>query len=297
MNPCLLVAATTVPPLCKGFLHASTGSTPTAAIRARDDLPFMQMSPVARKLIIGSASLFAFAQPAAAQTLKLPFALGEKLTYRVSVSKLGKVGTGSMWIEGPVEVRGVSTWLLRFDFEAGLGPMKAVDQTSSWLDPEHMAAQRYYKHEKHVLSHHDERVEIFASEKRWTGADGAMGTSPTTEPLDELSFMYFIRTLPLTDDSSYRFDRHFDSSRSPTSVKVVRREIVATPAGRFQTILVEMRVRDARRYKGEGMIRINLSDDTMRIPVRIESAMPVIGTAVMTLEHFNNPGEAKLARL
>lgn len=232
-----------------------------------------------------------------AQTPKLPFTIGEKLNYRVSVSKMGKVGTGSMWVEGPVDVRGVSTWLLRFDFQAGLGPMKAVDRTSSWLDPERMATQRYFKHEKHVLAKHDERVEIFASEGKWTAADGASGTSPTTEPLDELSFMYFIRTLALKDDTTYRFDRHFDPARSPTGVKVVRREVVTTPAGKFQTVLVEMRVRDARRYRGEGLIRINLSDDAMRIPVRIESQMPVIGSAVMTLESYNNPAELKLARL
>jgi hypothetical protein len=56
-------------------------------------------------------------------------------------------------------------------------------------------------------------------------------------------------------------------------------------------------VRDSRRYKGEGVIRINLSDDAMRIPVRIESAMPVVGTAVMTLQSFNNPLDTKLAKL
>ena len=232
-----------------------------------------------------------------AQAPKLPFTIGEKLNYRVSVSKMGKVGSGSMWIEGPVDVRGVSTWLLRFDFEAGLGPVKAVDRTSSWLDPERMAAQRYFKHEKHVLAKRDEKVEIFASEGKWVAADGASGVSPTTSPLDELSFMYFIRTLPLKDDTTYRFDRHFDPARSPTAVTVIRREVVSTPAGKFQTVLVEMRVRDARRYKGEGLIRINLSDDAMRIPVRIESQMPVIGTAVMTLESFNNPASAQLARL
>lgn len=257
----------------------------------------MQIASRFRDTALSAIAAVAFALPATAQISALPFAIGEKLDYRVSVSKMGKVGTGSMWIEGPVDVRGTSTWLLRFDFKAGLGPMKAVDHTSSWLDPEHMAAQRYFKHEKHVLAHHDERVEIFPSEKRWAGADGATGTSPTNAPLDELSFMYFLRTLALTNDTLYRFDRHFDLSRSPTSVKVIRREVIATPAGIFQTVLVEMRVRDARRYKGEGLIRINLSDDTMRIPVRIESAMPVIGTAVMTLERYNNPMAAKLARL
>lgn len=244
-----------------------------------------------------TASMFVARDLLAQTRASLPFAIGEKLTYKVSVSKLGTVGRGSMWVEGPVDVRGVSTWLLRFDFQAGLGPMKAVDRTSSWLDPRNMAAQRYFKHEKHVLSKRDEKVEIFASDKRWTAADGESGVSPTNEPLDELSFMYFIRTLPLDADSTYRFNRHFDPARSPTTVKVVRREVVTTPAGRFQTVRVEMRVRDSRRYKGEGVITLNFSDDAMRIPVRIESAMPVIGTAVMTLESFNNPSEAKLAKL
>jgi len=257
----------------------------------------MQISSPIRYFVIGSLSLLALAERGSSQSPHLPFAVGEKLNYRVSVSKMGKVGNGSMWIEGPVDVRGVSTWLLRFDFEAGVGPMKAVDRTSSWLDPLHMAAQRYFKHEKHVLSKRDEKVEIFPSEKRWAGADGASGISPTDEPLDELSFIYFIRTLPLTDGATYRFDRHFDAARSPTSVSVIRREVINTPAGKFQTVLVEMRVRDSRRYKGEGVIRINLSDDAMRIPIRIESAMPIIGTAVMTLDGLNNPMDIKLARL
>jgi hypothetical protein len=255
----------------------------------------MQIPSLARHFVVGSLSLLALAERGSSQSTHLPFAVGEKLNYRVSVSKMGKVGKGSMWIEGPVDVRGISTWLLRFDFEAGVGPMKAVDRTSSWLDPQHMAAQRYFKHEKHVLAKRDEKVEIFPSEKRWTGADGASGISPTDDPLDELSFIYFIRTLPLTDGSTYRFDRHFDAARSPTSVSVIRHEIVTTPAGKFQTILIEMRVRDSRRYKGEGVIRINLSDDAMRIPIRIESAMPIIGTAVMTLDGLTKSMDAKLA--
>jgi len=227
----------------------------------------------------------------------LPFAIGEKLTYRVSVSKLGSVGKGSMWIEGPVDVRGTSTYLLRFDFSAGMGPIKAVDRTSSWLDPHTMAAQRYSKHEKHVLSRRDERVEIFPDDRRWAAANGDAGTTPSDDPLDELSFMYFIRTLPLNPDAVYRFNRHFDPARSPTSVTVVRREVISTPAGRFQTVLVEMRVRDVRRYHGEGVIKLNLTDDSVRMPVRIESTMPVVGTAVMTLQTFNNPGQRKLAKI
>lgn len=45
----------------------------------------------------------------------LPFAIGEKLTYRVTLANGSKVGMATMWIEGHVDVRGTSTLLLRFD--------------------------------------------------------------------------------------------------------------------------------------------------------------------------------------
>ena len=220
---------------------------------------------------------------------RLPFAVGERLTFRARVAHIGTVGRGTMWVEGPVDVRGHSTYLLRFDFRAGVGPVKAVDQTESWLDPRTMTALRFHKHERHPLSKHSERVELFPETRQWAADDGRRGESPTAEPLDELSFMYFIRTLPLAADSTYRFDRHFEAGRNPVSVRVVGREMVTTPAGEFRTIALEMRVKDPRRYRGEGTIKINLSDDAQRLPVRIESTMPIVGNAVLTLDSFSEP--------
>ena len=224
----------------------------------------------------------------------LPFSVGERLTYRIKVGKMGNIGRGSMWIEGPVDVRGTDAVLLRFDFEAGVGPVRAVDRTSSWFDLRWMRSLRFWKHERHPLSRHDESVEMFPAERRYEDADGESSASPTDSPLDELSFMYFLRTIPLETDTTYSFNRHFAAERNPTTLRVLGREQLVTGAGTFETILVEMRVRDPRRYKGEGVIRINLTDDHCRLPVRIESAMPVVGKAVMTLEQHTH-GEAPCA--
>lgn len=225
-------------------------------------------------------------------TDSLPFGVGERLTYRARVAKVGRVGKAVMWIDGPTEIRGISAYVLRFDFSARVGPVKAEDRTESWLDPRRMASLKFHKHERHPLSRHDERVEMFPDQRRWEGKDGQGGESLTDAPLDELSFMYFIRTLPLTADTVFSFNRHFDAARNPTTVRVVRREVVRTEAGDFETVLLEMRVRDPRRYRGEGVIRISLTDDERRLPVRIESAMPVIGTAVLTLDsHTAAPGQ------
>jgi hypothetical protein len=44
-----------------------------------------------------------------------------------------------------------------------------------------------------------------------------------------------------------------------------------------------MRVPDARQKHGFSTIRFFISDDAERVPVRIETSMPVAGQIVMTL--------------
>jgi hypothetical protein len=231
-------------------------------------------------LVLGTSAGLARTAEAQERT-PLPFAVGERLVYEGRVRGVG--GKGAMWIEGPVNVRGVQTFELHFDFAARLGPVKVSQKTISWLDPSRMAAMRFSKVERNPISRHSETVELFPDERRWTGSDGESGDSPTSAPLDELSFIYFIRTLPLLTDSALTFTRHFDVVRSPTTVRVLGRERVTTPAGTFNTVLVEMRVRDARHYRGEGVIRFAVSDDRCRLPVRIESAIPDAGKVVLTL--------------
>ena len=214
----------------------------------------------------------------------LPFSLGEKLTYQVTLASGNKIGTATMWIEGPVDVRGTSTLLLRFDSRMRFLLLPAMSRSSSWFDPVRGAALRFFKEERNPLGNRDQSVELYPDKKRWTSADGEKGESPTNSPLDELSFMYFIRTLPMTSGAAYSFDRHYDVARNPISVKVIRREVIPTPMGELHVVRVEMRVRDPQHYEGEGLIRIHLSDDECRLPVRIESRMPIIGTAILTVK-------------
>jgi hypothetical protein len=217
----------------------------------------------------------------------LPFSVGERLTYEVSSPKSGKIGTATMWIEGPVDVRGTSTFILRFDSRIKIAFLTAVSRSSSWFDPLRSSSLRFLKYERNPLSRNDESVDFFPDQKQWKSVKGETGQSPTNTPLDELSFMYFIRTLPMTAGATYKFDRHFDAARNPTTISVIRREMIPTPMGELRVVLVEMRVRDPRHYKGEGVIRIHLTDDECRLPARIESTMPVIGTAVLTIASQN----------
>lgn len=244
-----------------------------------------------------TAGLFAIAaagaQPACVpEGDDLPFCVGEHLEYRVEVSRVRASGRGVMSVEGPVELRGSQTYLLRFDFKAGLGPLKASDRTESWLDPLRMTSLRFRKRERLPLSKAQQDVELYPDEQRWEGLRGTAGESPTDVPLDELSFIYFIRTLPLDTDSLYEFDRHFHRDRNPITVRVIGRERVPTGIGELSTILVEMRVRDPGRYgTSDGVIRIHFTDDRRRLPARIESDIPVLGKAILTLQSVTAPAD------
>lgn len=218
----------------------------------------------------------------------LPFSVGEKITYEVRIGNGDRVGSATMWIEGPVDVRGTSTYVLRFDSRIRIAFLSAVSRSSSWFDPVRGSALRFIKHEQNPLTRNDESVDFYPRQKEWISANGETGASPSDTPLDELSYMYFIRTLPMTPGATYRFDRHFDVSRNPTTVNVIRHEVIPTAMGELRVILVEMRVRDPRHYKGEGVIRIHLTDDDCRLPARIESTMPVVGTAVLTITSQNS---------
>jgi hypothetical protein len=219
---------------------------------------------------------------AAQLPISLPFAAGERLSYSAHAGR-GRNGKGEMWIEAATDSRGASTVTLRSEMRGGFGPIQVTDKASSLFDMERMASLRYNKAERSPLGRHNEEVEIDPATKTWRATDGRSGTSATAQPLDELSFVYALRTMAIPEDSPLVLNRHFDASRNPTVIRSLGRGSVSTPAGTFTTDEVEMRVRDPRRYRGEGVIHFSFSADACRRPVRIESAIPNAGTVVLTL--------------
>jgi hypothetical protein len=208
-----------------------------------------------------------------------PFAPGEACVYRGN-GPLGRMGSGTFAVEADAASGG---WLLRFDFRGRMGIVGVENHTRSWFDPGETASIRFTKMERSPVSTRRQDVRMDPRARRWTGLQDN-GAMPTSAPLDELSFVYFLRTLRLAEGDSYSFDRHYDTARNPVRVRVVGRGRVAVPAGDFQAVQVEMRVRDAHHYDREGVILIHFTDDARRIPLRMESRIPLAGRVVLSLE-------------
>lgn len=242
---------------------------------------------------LGSAAIAA-AQPsrggaeiAARATIPVPFDVGETLEFAVRSSRFGEVGKGRMAVEGPVRLRGHDAVLLSMEVRGRVAFLRFSDVTRSWFDPTAGASLRFEKEERHPLARRDEAVDLLLAEGRWVDGAGEGGTLAAAAPLDELSFIYHLRSLDLANGEDRAIHRHFDEERNPVRVRVVGTEVLRVPAGVFRTTVVEMEVRDPRRYDERGnVIRIHFSDDARRLPVRIESGAPGVGTLVMTLERW-----------
>jgi len=235
----------------------------------------------ARAFAAAAAGAVLLAATAAGQRgpAAFPFAPGEACVYRGN-GPLGRMGSGTFAVDADAASGG---WLLRFDFRGRMGPVGVENHTRSWFDPAETASIRFTKMERSPVSTRRQDVRMDPRSRRWTGMqeDGAM---PTGAPLDELSFVYFLRTLRLAAGDTYSFDRHYDTARNPVRVRVVGRGRVTVPAGEFAAVQVEMRVRDAHHYDREGVILIHFTDDARRIPLRMESRIPVAGRMVLSLE-------------
>jgi hypothetical protein len=202
-----------------------------------------------------------------------PFAPGERLEYGVAFGPFRVRGTGTLRVEGP-ECRADTepSVLLRFDVDAEIGGQRVSHHARSWLSTVRFASLAYEMNEQSPLGRGTARWEH-------PGAGAA-----TSLPLDELSFIYLLRTLPLPEAGTLHLDRHYDAARNPVRVRVVRRELKRLGGLPVRTVLVEMRVRDPRRFQGgEGALRIHLTDDAARIPVRLEIPSPLGPNLVLEL--------------
>lgn len=220
--------------------------------------------------------------PLDAQRAGLPFAPGEACTYR-GASAMGRMGSGTFSVAR--DSAGDGNWLLRFDFRGRMGIVGVENHTRSWFDPAETASFRFTKMERSPLSTKRQDVRMDRDARRWTGTGrDTGGTMPTGAPLDELSFIFFLRTLRLEEGDSQDFTRHYDLARNPVRIRVVGRGPIRVPAGEFAAVEVEMRVRDPNHYGREGLIRIHFTDDARHLPLRLESQIPVAGRMVLSLE-------------
>jgi hypothetical protein len=238
-----------------------------ATIDGRDMIPAL-VSVLA--LATALTSLLAQSQERATA---VPFGVGERFTYEVKLGPF-KAGRGSMEVAGIDTVRGRVAWHTVFRVKGGLLGYKADNTMESWIDTLTMSSLRFTQDFEQTGSDRQKHYEIFP--ERAVFQDGSKPEQPSVaDPLDDASFIYFIRTVPLEIGRTYSFDRYFRPDRNPVRIKVLRRETVKVPAGTYQTIVVQPIIKSKGIFSENSKAEIWFSEDANRIMVQMKADLPV----------------------
>jgi len=218
---------------------------------------------------------------------RLPFGSGERAEYQVKLGAVS-VGSGSVEVLGIETVHGAPTFHARMRVSGGVPLARVDDRYDSWIDVEGIFSRRFHQDVHEVRYNRKRSYDFDVARRTWRRTDGSddTGVLTTSEPLDDLSFMYFARTLPLKVGDQYRLNRYFKESGNPVILRVVRRETVSVPAGRFNTVVVAPSIRTSGLFSEGGRAEIYFTDDDRHIPVLIKSRVPLVGSLTMALKTY-----------
>lgn len=222
-------------------------------------------------------------------TTRLPFRPGEHASYMVKLGAV-RVGSGSMQVVGREMVHGEETYHTRFRLSGGVPLARVDDKFDSWIDTDGLFSRRFKQDQKEVRFERKRTYEFFPERREYRRLDnGETGSIPTDRPLDDISFLYYARTLPLKVGETYTLNRYFKESGNPVVIQVLRRDTVRVPAGTFPTIVVRPIIRTKGLFSQGGEAEVHLTDDARKIPVQIRTKVPLVGSLSMHLTEYR-PG-------
>lgn len=217
-----------------------------------------------------AAAVAGLASDAAAQA-RVPWLPGELASYEVRFGNL-RVGQGHMKVVGLDTVRGRQAYRTEFRVKGGIPLYRVNSIMDSWIDTRTLSSLRHIQNFEQGGSDRERHWEIFP-ERATYQHKGEPEQPSVSQPLDDGSFIYFIRTVPLVTGQTYTFNRYFRPDRNPVTVRVLRREKVTVPAGTFNAVVVQPIIRTKGIFGEDGQAEIWFSDDDRRIMLQMRSKL------------------------
>jgi len=218
-----------------------------------------------------------------ADTDPMPFAVGEEANYDVKFGIL-HVGSGSMRVAGIDTIRGHNAWHIVFDIKGGTPFYHVNDTLESWFDVETLASLRFLQRLEEGGHARNRHYEIYPERSAFQLNQKPEEPS-VSNPLDDGSFLYFVRTLPLNVGDTYTFNQYFNPKANPVTIRVLKREQIEVPAGKFNSIVVQPIIKTPGIFSEHGEAHVWLSDDSTRIVLQMKSKLS-IGSLDLYLKSF-----------
>jgi hypothetical protein len=227
------------------------------------------------------------ARAEAQEPLHVPYGVGEKIEYDVKFGRW-RVGSASMEVVATESVRGRDTWHTVFQVRAGNPIYRVNDQFDSWIERATGNSLRFTQNLNEGRRDVERKFEIYPERSLFIEEGDTLEKS-VRNPLDDGSFLYFLRTIPLIVGETYSFERYFRPDRNPVTIRVLRRERVSVPAGDFDAIVVQPIIKTRGIFSEDGHAEVWLSDDPSRIMLQMKSGLS-FGSINLYLTSFRPKG-------
>ena len=238
-----------------------------------------------------SSALFSAMRPDT-PAVAVPFGVGEKLEYEVKFGPLS-VGRGSMEVMPMDTIRGHEAWHTVFRVRGGTFFYHVDDRFESWVDVRTLASLRHKQDINEGSKDRERHFEIFPNRATYI-EDNKPERPSVSQPLDDGSFLYFIRTVPLEVGKTYEFNRYFRPDRNPVKITVLRRERIKVPAGTFDAIVIRPSIKTKGIFSENGQAEVWLSEDDARIMLQMKSKLS-FGSLSLYLKSYRAPPAATAA--
>jgi Protein of unknown function (DUF3108) len=215
---------------------------------------------------------------------RVPFAVGERLDYEVKYKFL-RVGSGSMEVASIDTIRGIPAWHTVFRIHGGPVFYRVDDRFESWIAQHSLSSLRFWQDQNEGRRDVERRYEIFPDRAVFL-EEGKTEQPSVSEPLDDGSFLYYLRTLPLEVGKEYHLDKYFRPDRNPVTIRVLRKEKIRVPAGTFDAIVVQPIIKAKGVFSEGGRAEVWLSDDENHIMLQMKSQLS-IGSLNLYLKSYH----------
>jgi hypothetical protein len=215
--------------------------------------------------------------------LHIGFEVGERLNYNAKVSSMN-AGKATISVEGVERVRGIPTFHTIFDIHGRVLFKHFDNHYESWFDTTNLVTLRLSQ----VTDDATKKYEFFPEQKMYIkNGDGVQNPS-VSMPIDECSFLFYLRALPLDIGKTYTVDRYYHAEKNPIVVTVLRKEHISVPAGEFDAIVLKPVIKSNGLFSVKGDAEVWISDDSSHTLLKLKSKLP-LGTLYLELKNIERP--------
>lgn len=218
------------------------------------------------------------------------FTYGEKLEYRVHY---GFINAGYIDIqvkEAPVDIKGRGTYHIDGFGRSRSGfdwMFKVRDHFQSYLDTQALLPLQFVKSQKEGDYEDSDFVIFNYSKKKYFSKKGSQDMPLDIQ--DVLSVAYYARTLDVKnspDGTVFTLNVYLDNEIHALNFRIDGRETIKTDVGKVKAIRVIPEVVGGRVFKDKDALKVWVSDDDNKLPLRIQADI-LVGSIKVDITKYN----------